>query len=1120
MRTKNQQQPQHANSGSPNTKIQNSKSTEFLKVPSSNGLKKSASKANDLSANYQEHFWDIKKLVAQHPESRIDIEKPDRSQGLTHQEAAERLRTNGPNKLPAPKEISDLRLFLSQFLNLLWGLLFAAATLSLIGFFLGGQVDFATLWVAIILYVMIVVMCFISFWQEREARKVVRGFENLLPQQCSVIRDGNESNVPAENLVVGDVIKIKSGIRVPADARIIHCSELKLETSSITGESEPIEYRTDAVSPDVIIFESRNVAFNSSMCVEGEGIGLVIKTATDTIIGQIASMTTQQSAKSSRLEYQIKIFVKFLTVLAFVVGLIAFIAGGFIAKWDGKLIVPLLVTSFTVVSVAMIPEGMPATVTSILTLVARRLASKNVYLKRLDIVEALGSASIIASDKTGTLTKNEMIVSDLWYTNEYISDIPEGKFTGNQRTMTVKTISKVEHPLSDLLVAMTICNKASFEDPNLPPSERGATASISISNNAQSNSSYQQSIGKKKKQSVKINMPTIDEEHQRSSKFSAALSSLSGPGGSNSNTLTQNTIQRRRKRIDLIQGMKAIGPPSEVAMIKYAEQLINVHDFRRRYNIIFEIPFNSKRKYHLVIAKIPIGAPEIIISHCTRILGSDGEVELNEERKTEFSNAYQMYGENGRRVIGFAHLQFTDDVDKKFDADKNNFPFSNLVFIGICAIIDPPRDETAKAIQQCKEAGIKVFMVTGDHHVTAAAIARQIGLTVDKTADGKDDWEVIKGEEISKLSSEDWDRIVSRKALVFSRTTPEQKFKIVEECEKRGQIIAMTGDGVNDSPALKKADIGVGMGSGSDVAKQAADIVLVDDNFSSMVNLIDFEIIFFAFRAVEEGRLMFDNIKKLMVYVLTHALPELWALFVHYLFGMPLGITTLQILSIDLGTEILPGIALCKEPLEGDVMKRPPRKTGKILIGKALIAYVYGYVAHLEALACFLAYMSVFWSYGIGFEHLYMSESKGYFIENWRHDPNTTAKVLVTRDGTKYTPDLQEIIGREAKSAWQIGIVFGQCFHIFSARSLRISMFQHGFFSNRFMVPAVIAEIVLLACFVYLPGLNWWLGGSPTGWLPWAITAFFGIFIFFFNEARKWACRNFPDNNVVRFFKF
>ncbi|KAI1704572.1 e1-E2 ATPase domain-containing protein [Ditylenchus destructor] len=1029
--------------------------------------------SNDLGARYQEHTWNIPQIISNYRDSHIDEDKPEKSKGLDHGRARELLQINGPNKLPAPKEISDIKLFLKQFLNLLWILLAAAAALTLVSYF-SDTSDMTGLWVAAILYGMIVVMCFISFWQEREARKVVRGFQNLLPLSCTVVRDGNETNISAENLVVGDIVKIKSGTRVPADIRVLQCTQLKLETSSITGESEPVEYQYEHVSEDVGIFEARNVAFNGSYCINGDGVGVVIKTATQTIIGQIANMTTNQKEKKSRLERQIKIFVKFLTVLAITVGSCVFLIGGFVHKWDDVII--LLATSFAVCSVGMIPEGMPATLTSILTLVARRLAKKHVYLKRLDIVEALGSANIIASDKTGTLTKNEMVVTDVWYSNEHVTDITQHI---NSNTMVSDTISHVNSPISDLLIAMTVCNTATFDE----------AAGSALKNS-----------------SVRIDMTDGHSARDRQSRKGTVKERI------NRRSSQPNTMQRRRSQIERIRNKIAIGAPSEVALIKYAEHLVSVHDFRKRYDIVFEIPFNSRRKFHLVIAKLHEldededqhqylllmkGAPEIVIQKCSTILTSDGEAQLDQERAQEFESAQYLYCENGRRVIGFARKYFSAPSNAKFNSEDGNFPLSELAFIGICAIMDPPRDETSRAIRECKEAGIKVFMVTGDYHVTATAIAKQIGLIGENM--GSKNWEVIKGEDISKLTDIEWDKLIAKQGLVFARTTPEQKLRIVEECQKRNQIIAMTGDGVNDAPALKKSDIGVGMGSGSDVAKEAADIVLTDDNFSSMVC------------AVEEGRLMFDNIKKLMIYVLCHTFPEIWGLLVKYCFGMPLGTTSLMILSIDLGTEILPGIAMCKEPLEGDVMRRPPRKEGEILINKAMLAYCYIYTAHIQAIGCFLAYCTVFWSYDIKLSDLWMSA-----LYAWKDD----GIAFTTSEGRTFSVEEQLYINRQACSAWQIGVVFGQVFHVFSARTLRQSIFVHGLFSNMAMNFAIIGEIVLLLIYVYVPGVNTFLGGAPAPWQAWVVTAVFGLFILSYNELRKFCIRRWPHNKIVGAFKF
>uniref|UniRef100_A0A915DWP8 P-type Cu(+) transporter n=1 Tax=Ditylenchus dipsaci TaxID=166011 RepID=A0A915DWP8_9BILA len=930
---------------------------------------------SDLNNVYVEHTWSLQELVQNFSQSNIDDLKPQKSAGLSKEKAAELLRQYGYNKLPILSTALDSH---GCYFNTVFG-----------GYIIDPS-DMAGLWVSIILYGMIIVMCTLSYWQEREARKVVSGFKNLLPQSCSVIRDGNEMSASAEELVPGDIIKIANGSKVPADARVLYCNQLKLETSSITGESEPIEFQSEVVEKTVTIFESRNVAFNGSYCVDGDGIGVVIRTGVNTVIGQIASMTTGQPVKKSQLEKQIKQLVKFLTFMAISVGSSVFVIGGLVHQWEG--IILLVVTAFSVCAVGMIPEGMPATVTSILTLVARRLAARNVYLKRLDIVEALGAANIIASDKTGTLTKNEMTVTDVWYSDKHVTEIDD-HLKSEYREEARKSISIVEQPISHLLVAMTICNRAVFED----------------------------SIADSRPTETRISIPHEDANNKKSQHKVYPV-----------NGTDHNGIAPKNPRTALVQAKKAMGAPSEVALIKHAEQFVDVHEFRRRYNLVFEVPFNSRRKFHLMIARVGEdaegesqylllmkGAPEILIQKCSTILTAEGESDLDAEKMEQFQKAYDSYAANGRRVIGFVHKIFTTSTSVTFNMDQGNFPLVDLVFVGICAIMDPPRDETEMAIRQCKEAGLKVFMVTGDHHATATAIAKQIGLVT-----------VLPGKE------QDWEN---------SGGVPKEKTDYCYDWR--------WGERCSSSKEVKH---GVGMGSGSDVAKEAADIVLVDDNFSSIVG------------AVEEGRLMFDNIKKLMAYVLTHTFPEVWALVIKFCFGMPVGTTSLIILSIDLGTEILPGIAMCAEPLEGDVMRRPPRKDGDNLIGKALIFYCYGYTAHVQTLGCFLAYCAVFWSHGINISDLWMSA-----MDYWEHD----APVFVS-NGHKFTAAQQMHINRQACSAWQIGVVFGQVFHVFTNDL------------------AVIAEIIILLIYVYMPGVHSFLGGAPVPWQCWAIVAAFGVFVF------------------------
>uniref|UniRef100_A0A914CEV4 Cation-transporting P-type ATPase N-terminal domain-containing protein n=1 Tax=Acrobeloides nanus TaxID=290746 RepID=A0A914CEV4_9BILA len=961
---------------------------------------KGTSKRRNLNEMFCEQTWDIDRIAQNYAGSQINMKNPASSKGLTSAMAENILKEQGLNMLPKAKEITNLQLFISQFLNMLWGLLLAATVFSLIGF-LYDTSNLSGLWVTLIMIAMILILCTISFLQERKARA--------------------------------------------------WCVGLKLETSSITGEAEPIEYQAEAVAEGVSVFDSRNIAFNSSLCVDGEAVGVVIRTAEKTVIGQIAEMTTGQADKKSRLQMQIRKYITILVIVAGTWGTGCFVIGGFVHSWKNP--VNLLANAFLTIAIAIVPCGLPATVTSSLTLVAQRLVRKNVYLKKLDIVEALGSANIIASDKTGTLTKNIMTVTDIWYYDKFIEGVPEDSSTIHE----MKSMNRYNPPLSDILTVMSVCNSSSFvEDGNQGKDRKNSSTIVDMA--------PIEDIGKKKP-----------------------------------------------KTLPSVQDRKAIGTPSEVALIQYADKLISVDDVRDQYanKIVFEIPFNSKRKFHLMIAKITDlndgqaefkvmmkGAPEALIDRCSQMLTSNGEIDLTKIEMDKFQEAYEMFGASGRRVIGFIQKNFRAPANTQFSLDAENFPTKELCFLGVCAIMDPPRDETPGAIKMCKEAGIKVFMVTGDHHLTATAIAKQIGLIEEKL--GVPDYAILHGEKISNLSEKEWDDVLSKNAVVFARTTPEQKLLIVEQAQKRKQVIAMTGDGVNDAPALKKAHIGVAMGTGSDVAKQAADIVLTDDNFASIV------------KAVEEGRLMYDNLKKLLGYTMCHTWPEVWSIVINFCFGMPIGMTALQILSIDLGTEIPPGVAMSKEPLEGDIMRRPPRATAKVLVSNSLLAYSYLLVGQLQSIACFLAYCCVFWSYNINISDLWMSATK-----SWTPDGE-----IFTSNGVSYTIEKQLYINRQACAAWQMGIVFGQVFHIFSSRTLRQSIFTHGFFTNSWAWIAIATELIMLGIFIYVPEVNSFLGGAPISWSPWLVVAAMGVVIFIYNEVRKYYIRKYPKNKIVSLFKW
>ncbi|CAK5081638.1 unnamed protein product [Meloidogyne enterolobii] len=827
---------------------------------------------------------------------------------------------------------------------------------------------------------------------------------------------------------------------------------------------------------------------------------------------------------------------------------IIFIFGGFVHHW--KDVTHLLANGFLVCAIGMVPCGLPATVTSILTLVARRLANRNVYVKRLDICEALGQVSIIASDKTGTLTRNEMTVTGLWNFDGFINGYPQSEHQltlnsfGSEGVPSTPTTAppwtlrsiggnRFPHPISDILTCMSVCNTAVLnledEDKTTEISKKEEHRKVSRADSLKAVLWAQSSLRGEPKH---FNVSTINEEEE----------TIKSPdtiekGIENSQQKKQHRPIANKRSIKMSQKHStAIGTPSEVAMLNYAATLINVHKCRQEYeDVAFEIPFNSKRKWHLKIIRMGVqgeeaeyrlfikGASEVLAKMCSQILTKNGIKEFGRNKGIEeLEAAYTEFANGGHRVIGFAQTTFRAPVDVEFSLDIGNVPLNGLIFLGVCAIMDPPREKTKEAINSCKTAGIKVFMVTGDHQLTACAIARQIGL-IDENGgkieinngggkpwefDPKNDWAVVQGQQISRLTAEQWDQLILKKnSVVFARTTPEQKLFIVEQCQKRKQIIAMTGDGVNDAPALKKAEIGIAMGSGSEVAKQAADIVLIDDNFSSIV------------QAVKEGRAMYENIKKLLAYTMPHSFPEVWPIIINFCFGMPVGITALQILSIDLGTEIFPGISLANEKPEGDVMARPPRAVNKVLISNGLLAYSYIYTGQIQvniggwtgpSLGCFLAYCYVFWCKGINILDLPFSA-----LNCWKKGGD-----IFKSNGHEFSVEQQLLIGRQATSAWQMGIVFGQFFNIWSARTRRISLFKHGFCSNQALIKALIIELILINCYVYLPGLNEFLGGAAIPWQCWVVVAAVGIFINIYNEIRKYFIRHYPKNKIVRLFKW
>ncbi|CAL1610853.1 unnamed protein product [Knipowitschia caucasica] len=959
-------------------------------------------------------------------------------QGLTTSRAAEFLKRDGPNALTPPPTTPEWVKFCRQLFGGFSVLLWTGAILC----FLAYAIQAATedepagdnLYLGIVLTAVVVITGCFSYFQEAKSSKIMESFKNMVPQQALVIREGEKVQINAEEVVAGDLVEVKGGDRIPADIRVVSAHGCKVDNSSLTGESEPQSRSPDCTHDNPL--ETRNVAFFSTNCVEGTARGIVICTGDRTVMGRIATLTSGLETGKTPIAKEIEHFIHIITGVAVFLGVTFFILAIVLGySWLEAVIFLIGII------VANVPEGLLATVTVCLTLTAKRMAKKNCLVKNLEAVETLGSTSTICSDKTGTLTQNRMTVAHMWFDNQ----IHEADTTEDQSGASFDKSSITWQALSRVA---GLCNRAQF---------KGGQEAIAI-------------------------------------------------------------LKR-----------DVAGDASESALLKCIELCCgSVRQMRDRNKKVAEIPFNSTNKYQLSVHEtedpndnryllVMKGAPERILDRCSTIMIQGKEQPMDEEMKDSFQNAYMELGGLGERVLGFCHLLLPEDQYPKgfaFDTEDVNFQTDNLCFVGLMSMIDPPRAAVPDAVGKCRSAGIKVIMVTGDHPITAKAIAKGVGIisegneTVEDIAarlnipvgqvnprDAKAC--VIHGTDLKDLSQDQMDDILrNHTEIVFARTSPQQKLIIVEGCQRQGAIVAVTGDGVNDSPALKKADIGVAMGiSGSDVSKQAADMILLDDNFASIVT------------GVEEGRLIFDNLKKSIAYTLTSNIPEITPFLFFIIVNIPLPLGTITILCIDLGTDMVPAISLAYEAAESDIMKRQPRNPFRDkLVNERLISIAYGQIGMIQALGGFFTYFVILAENGFLPSHLV-----GIRL-NW--DDRST-NDLEDSYGQQWTYEQRKIVEFTCHTAFFVSIVVVQWADVIICKTRRNSVFQQGM-RNKILIFGLFEETALAAFLSYCPGMDVALRMYPLKPTWWFCAFPYSFLIFVYDEIRKLLIRRNPGGWVER----
>lgn len=904
----------------------------------------------------------------------------DLVKGLTSNEASLRYAKNGPNSLGEEKKVPLWKRFLQQFADAMVIILIAAAALSgYMAFKSGGGIEE---WIDVFVILAIVILnAVLGVYQEGKADQALAALKKMSSPQTKVIRDGKLVMVDSENVVVGDVISIDAGDSISADLRLIESSSLKAEEASLTGESVAVEKDATAVLPeDCALGDRKNMLYMGTAVTYGRAKGVVVATARDTELGKIATKLTNIEDEDTPLQASLNKLGKILAVVCIVVCLIVLLVDIFVQKqpWEDALMTAVSL------AVAAIPEGLAAVVTIVLSIGMTKMAENNAIVKRLLAVETLGCVDVICSDKTGTLTQNQMTVKVIYDGNKKYN-VEGGGYApqGNVVDEGGKPV-KIEGVLRTLILSSVLCNDAAIVK--------------------QSDTDY---------------------------------SCIGDP--------TEGSLTTLGMKVRMFR---------EETMHKYPRET--------------ELPFDSDRKmmttYHSGIEEgkwisFTKGAPDIVISRCSSIMTANGVEKMSDEKRAEIREVNHNYAIQAIRVLAFAMKEHGEGSQATFTDEEN------MTFIGLIGMIDPARTEAKDAIAVCKEAGIRAVMITGDFKDSAVAIADNLEMRDEKHM------EAYSGEELDKISDDELLEVVE-KTSVYARVSPEHKVRIVNALKKNGHIASMTGDGVNDAMALKTADIGVAMGiTGTDVSKNSADMILMDDNFATIV------------KAVEQGRTIYSNIRKFVGFLLSCNVGEILVIFLLSLVpkslvpGIAAPLTAIQLLWLNLITDSFPALALGREKAEPGIMKMPPRSKKEPIINKSMM----GHIA-MQSVGLFI-------SVAAAFIIALMSMNNGgtFFYSGVLAD--AAAKGVHPLD--------------VARTVAFATLICAELFRAFAARSERISVFKLGLFSNKMMNIAVALSLVMLVAVIYIPGINSIFNNVALNPLAWVVILPLAILPFAVSEISK-----------------